>query len=80
MMQLSTFLGDSDKSTAYTRLGMCETLSAQSDLILRACCKELCTSDPDTCGALPGLCFKLDAYIVAAAKYWRKLEEKENAI
>ena len=79
-MKLETFLGNCDKSTIYTRLGMCETLSEQSDIVLRACCKELCTSDPDTCSSVPGLCFKLDAYIVAAAKYWRKLEEKENAI
>lgn len=79
-MELETFLRDYDKSTPYTRLGMYEVITTQSDIVLRACCKELCTSDPDTCGALPGLCFKLDAYILAAAKYWRKLEEMENVI
>lgn len=77
-MELQTFLGNCDKSTIYTRLGMYETLSAQSDVILRACCKELCTSDPDTCNSVPGLCFKL--YILASAKYRRKLEEMENVI
>lgn len=77
-MQLQTFLGDCHKSTIYTRIGMYETLTTVSDTMLRQCCKELCSSDPDTCGALPGLCFKLDAYVLAAVKYWRKLEEKRG--
>lgn len=77
-MELQTFLGDGDKSMLYTRLGKYETLTAVSDAMLRQCCKELCSSDPDTCGALPGLCFKLDAYVLAAVKYWRKLEEKRS--
>ncbi len=77
-MELQTFLGNCDTSTLYARLGMYETITAQSDLMLRSCCRELCKSDPDTCSSIPGLCFLLDAYILAAVKHWRKLEEKRG--